>query len=144
MALTAREKAELLDRVDLFRGLGGVPLSAIADKAVEVAFPSGRPIARQGEVGTGFFLIVNGAARVTRDGDTIATLGPGDFFGELSLLDQQPRVATVQADGPTPTVCLAIASWEFERLLEEQPRVAIGLLKGVARRLRDVTDQHRH
>jgi CRP/FNR family cyclic AMP-dependent transcriptional regulator len=144
MTLTAREKADLLDRVDLFRGLGGVPLSAIADKAVEVEFPSGRPIARQGEVGTGFFLIVNGAARVTRDGDTIATLGPGDFFGELSLLDQQPRVASVVAHGPTPTVCLAIASWEFERLLEEQPRVAIALLKGVARRLRDVTDQRRH
>jgi len=144
VALTAREKAELLDRVDLFRGLGGVPLSAIADRAVEVEFPSGRPIARQGEVGTGFFLIVSGAARVTRDGDTLATLGAGDFFGELSLLDQQPRVATVTAEGPVPTVCLAIASWDFERLLEEQPRVAIGLLKGVARRLRDVTDQHRH
>jgi CRP-like cAMP-binding protein len=144
VALTAREKGELLDRVDLFRGLGGVPLSAIADRAVEVEFPAGRPIARQGEVGTGFFLIVSGTAQVTRDGSTIATLGPGEFFGELSLLDQMPRVATVTAGEPGPTVCLAIASWDFERLLEEQPRVAIALLKGVARRLRDVTDQHRH
>lgn len=142
MALTAREKQELLDRVDLFAGLGGVPLSAIAERAVEVEFPSGRPMARQGEVGTGFFLVVSGGALVTRDGETIATLGPGDFFGELSLLDRQPRVATVTAAGPT--VCLAIASWDFERLLEEQPRVAIGLLRGVARRLRDVTDQRRH
>ena len=144
MALTPREKAELLDRVDLFRGLGGVPLSAIADRAVEVEFPRGHVIARQGEVGTGFFLIVSGAARVTRDGDEIATLGPGEFFGELSLLDQGPRVASVTAGGNPATVCLAIASWDFERLLEEQPRVAIGLLKGVARRLRDVTDQLRH
>ena len=142
VALTAREKSELLDHVDLFAGLGGVPLSAIADRAVEVEFLAGRPIARQGEVGTGFFLIVSGGAQVTRDGEPIATLGPGDFFGELSLLDQQPRVATVAAVGRT--VCLAIASWDFERLLEEQPRVAIGLLRGVARRLRDVTDQHRH
>lgn len=142
MPLTAREKSELLDRVDLFAGLGGVPLSAIADRSVEVEFPTGRAIARQGEVGTGFFLIVSGGAQVTRDGDLIATLGPGDFFGELSLLDQQPRVATVSAKGRT--ICLAIASWDFERLLEEQPRVAIGLLRGVARRLRDVTDQHRH
>ena len=142
VALTAREKQELLDRVDLFKGLGGVPLSAIADRAVEVEFPSGRPIARQGEVGTGFFLIISGGGRVTRDGQHVATLGPGDFFGELSLLDQQPRVATVAAAGPT--VCLAIASWDFERLLEEQPRVAIGLLRGVARRLRDVTDHQRH
>lgn len=142
MALSAREKQELLDGVDLFAGLGGVPLSAIAERAVEVEFPSGRPMARQGEVGTGFFLIVSGSAVVTRDGETIATLGPGDFFGELSLLDQQPRVATVTAAGRA--VCLAIASWDFERLLEEHPRVAIGLLRGVARRLRDVTDQRRH
>ena len=142
MALTAREKTELLDRVDLFDGVGDVPLAAIAARAVEVEFPASRPIARQGEVGTGFFLIVSGAARVVRDGEEIATLGPGDFFGELSLLDQQPRVATVTAVGPT--VCLGIASWDFERLLEEQPRVAIGLLRVVARRLRAVTDQHRH
>jgi CRP-like cAMP-binding protein len=78
---------------------------------------------------------------VTRDGREIARLGPGDFFGELSLLDQSPRIATVAAIGLT--VCLAIASWEFERLLEEQPRVAIGLLRGVARRLREVTDSQR-
>jgi CRP-like cAMP-binding protein len=142
VALTAREKSDLLDRVDLFRGLGGVPLAAIADRATEVEFSAGRPIARQGEVGTGFFLIVSGAAHVSRDGQRIATLGPGDFFGELSLLDQQPRVASVVADGPT--VCLAIASWDFERLLEEQPRVAIGLLRGVAARLRDVTEDSRH
>jgi len=142
VALTAREKSELLDRVDLFAGLGGGPLSAIADRAVEVDFPSGRPIARQGEVGTGFFMIVSGAAVVTRDGDRIATLGPGDFFGELSLLDRQPRIATVTSDGPA--TCLAIASWDFEQLLEDQPRLAIALLRGTARRLRDVTDQHRH
>jgi CRP/FNR family transcriptional regulator, cyclic AMP receptor protein len=142
VALTAREKSELLDHVDLFTELGGVPLSAIADRAVEVEFASGRPIARQGEIGTGFFLIVSGAARVTRDGQPVATLEPGDFFGELSLLDRQPRVATVTAEGPT--VCLAIASWDFEKLLEEQPRLAIGLLRVVARRLRDVTDQHGH
>ena len=140
MALTAREKSELLNRVELFAGLGGVPLSAIADRAVEVEFPAGRAIVRQGEVGTGFFLIVSGGGRVTRDGQLIATLKPGDFFGEMSLLDGMPRVATVSAHGPT--VCLGIASWEFEGLLEEQPKLAIGLLRGVARRLRDLTDAH--
>ena len=138
MALTAREKSDLLNRVELFAGLGGVPLSAIADRSVEVEFGADRPIARQGEVGTGFFLIVSGGGRVTRDGKLIATLKPGEFFGEMSLLDGMPRVATVTADGPT--ICLAIATWEFEKLLEEQPRLAIGLLRGVARRLRDVTD----
>src|SRR3954451_3313137 len=101
VVLTAREKSDLLDRVDLFKGLGGVPLSAVADRAVEVDFPSGRPIVRQGDDGAGFYLIVSGGARVTRDGQELARLGPGDFFGELSLLDREPRVASVTADGPT-------------------------------------------
>ena len=79
---------------------------------------------------------------MSRDGEHLATLGPGDFFGELSLLDRQPRVATVTAEGPR--ICLAIASWDFEALLEEQPKLAIAILRGVARRLRDVTDQHRN
>ena len=134
MPLTAREKADLLDRVDLFANLGGVPLTAVAEGAVEVEFPAGRVIARQGEVGTGFFLIVSGGARVVRDGDLIETLGPGQFFGELSLIDQQPRFASVIAEGPT--TCLAIASWDFDRLLEEHPRLAIGVLRAVVRRLR--------
>ena len=139
MALTALEKANLLDRVDLFAGLGGISLEAIAEHAVEVDFATGRPIVRQGEVGTGFFLVVSGGARVVRDGDELARLGPGDFFGELSLLDQQPRIATVTADGPT--TCLAIASWEFEELLDEQPRLAVGILKAVVRRLRALSEQ---
>ena len=142
MALTAREKSDLLDRVELFSGLGGVPLSAIADVAVEVEFPAGRAIVRQGEVGTGFFLLVSGAAKVVRDGETIARLAPGDFFGELSLLEQAPRTASVIAD--EPTACLGIASWDFERLLEEQPGLAVGILRGVARRLRLATESQRH
>ena len=142
MTLTALEKANLLDRVDLFAGLGGVSLEAIAEHAVEVEFATGRPIVRQGEVGTGFFLIVSGRARVVRDGEEIARLGPGDFFGELSLLDQQPRIATVTALGST--TCLAIASWDFERLLDEQPRLAVGILKAVVRRLRAASDQPGH
>ena len=140
--LTANEKTELLDRVTLFGGLGGESLRAIAERAVEVEFPAERPIARQGEVGTGFFLIVRGSARVVHDGTVIARLGPGEFFGEISLLDQMPRIASVIADAPT--TCLAVASWDFERLLEEQPKVAIAVLRTVARRLRDVTAMQRH
>jgi CRP/FNR family transcriptional regulator, cyclic AMP receptor protein len=142
VALTAQEKLLLLDRVELFSGVTGVPLRGIAERAVEVEFPAERTIARQGEIGTGFFLIVTGGARVVRDGAVIATLGPGDFFGELSLLDQAPRVATVVAT--EPTLCIALASWEFERLLESEPRLAIAILRGVARRLRSVTELPRH
>jgi len=142
MTLTAQEKANLLDQVDLFAGLGGISLEAIAGHAIEVEFAPGHPIVRQGEVGAGFFLVVSGAARVIRDGDEIARLGPGEFFGELALLDRQPRIATVAADGPT--TCLAIASWEFEQLLDEQPRLALGILRAVVRRLRAMSEPPRH
>jgi CRP-like cAMP-binding protein len=142
MSLTTERKIPLLRGVALFDDIGPEGLAMIAERAVEVDFAEGRTIVRQGEVGTGFFLITSGAARVVRDGQTIAEDGPGDFFGELSLLDGGPRIASVVASAPT--TCLALASWEFEALLESQPRLAIAILKGVARRLRDVSEEHRH
>lgn len=142
MSLTTDRKIALLATVGLFDGIEPDGLQLIAERAIEVDFPAGRQIVRQGEVGTGFFLIVAGRARVVRDGETIAQLGPGDFLGELSLLDREPRIATVVAE--TPTTCLAIASWEFEALLEAQPRLTISILRGVARRLRAMSEEHRH
>jgi CRP/FNR family cyclic AMP-dependent transcriptional regulator len=142
MTLTSDRRIELLGTVALFGGIGREGLAAVAEKAIEVDFPEGRQIVRQGEVGTGFFLIAMGSADVVRDGRTIARLGPGDFFGELSLLDREPRIATVVA--AAPTTCLAIASWEFESVLETQPGLAIAILRGVARRLRAVSEEHRH
>jgi CRP-like cAMP-binding protein len=142
MTLTTDRRIELLGPVGLFDGIGPEGLAAVAERAIEVDFPDGRQIVRQGEVGTGFFLIASGGADVVRDGRTIARLGPGDFFGELSLLDGEPRIATVVAR--TPTTCLAIASWEFETVLETQPGLAIAILRGVARRLRAVSEEHRH
>ena len=140
MSLTTDHRVDLLRTVALFDGIDGDGLARIADRAIEVDFPADRTIVRQGEVGTGFFLVVSGRARVVRDGATIAELGPGDFFGELSLLDGEPRIATVTAE--VPTTCLALASWEFETLLEAEPPLAI--LRGVARRLRSVSEEHRH
>lgn len=142
MSLTTERKIPLLRAVALFDGIGPDGLAMVAEHAVEVDFADGRSIVRQGEVGTGFFLVTSGAARVVRDGTTIAEYGPGDFFGELSLLDGGPRIASVVATAPT--TCLAIASWEFEALLESQPRLAIAILKGVAGRLRAVSEEHRH
>jgi CRP-like cAMP-binding protein len=142
MSLTTDRKTDLLRDVELFRGVDPVHLARIADAAVEVDFPAGRPIARQGEIGTGFYLILSGAVRVVRDGEVIARLGPGEFFGELSILDGQPRIAQVLAD--EPTTCLAIASWDFERLLLDEPHLTLAILRGVARRLRAVSEDHRH
>lgn len=142
MALTPAQRAHLLEGVGLFSATGARGRSAIARRAVEVDFPQGRRIARQGEVETGFFLIVTGSVSVVRDGAVIATLGPGQFFGELSLLDRRPRIATVVAD--EPTTCLALPSWEFQQLLETEPRIAAAVLKEVAGRLRALSVDHAH
>ena len=141
MTLTQDRRAELLGACPLFRGLDGLGLAAVAAAAIEVEFPAGRVIARQGEIGTGFFVVVDGSVRVVRDGTIVARLGPGEFFGELSVLDGGPRVAQVLA--AEPTRCLALASWDFERVLREEPAVALSVLRVVAARLREVTTDHR-
>jgi CRP-like cAMP-binding protein len=142
MALTQDRRAELLAAVRLFAGVDDEGMSAIAERSVEVSFHDGHVIARQGDVGTGFFLIADGGASVIRDGRTIATLGPGDFFGELSVLDGQPRTAQVVAVGLT--TCLALATWDFEALVAEQPGVGLAVLRGLATRLRELTEADRH
>ena len=77
-----------------------------------------------------------------RDGEDRGRLGPGDFFGELSVLDGRPRIAQVVA--VEPTTCLALASWDFEAVVLEQPSVALAILRELAGRLRDLTEAHRH
>lgn len=142
MTLTRDRVTELLSAARLFDGVDADGMARVAAVAVEVEFPADHVIARQGEIGTGFFVIVSGAARVVRDGETVATIGPGDFFGELSVLDGRPRTAQVIADGPT--TCLALASWDFEAVLLDQPGVTLAILRGLASRLRDLTEAHRH
>jgi CRP-like cAMP-binding protein len=142
MTLTRDRKADLLSAARLFDGVDAEGMDRIAEVAVEVEFPAEHVIARQGDIGTGFFVVVSGAVRVVRDGEVIARLGPGDFFGELSVLDGLPRLAQVIADGPT--TCLALATWDFESVLLEEPRVTLAILRGVARRLRDLTEAQQH
>jgi CRP-like cAMP-binding protein len=142
MTLTADRRAALIGACPLFRGLVPADLQSVAAVAIEVDFPAERVIARQGEIGTGFFIVVSGRVRVVRDGATVAHLGPGEFFGELSVLDHRPRNAQVAA--AAPTTCLALASWDLEGVITEQPRVALSMLRVLATRLRDLTDAHRH
>lgn len=142
MTLTRDDRLALLASAPLLAGVDAAGLAAIVDRVVDVEYPAGHVIARQGEVGTGLFIVATGGARVVRGGRTVATLGPGDFFGELSVLDGRPRVAQVVADGET--VCLALASWDFEAVVHEQPSVAMAILRGLAGRLRDLTEADRH
>ncbi len=142
MTLTHDRRTELLAGCPLFKGIDAEGLAALAERATPVDFPPGHVIARQGDIGTGFFVIVAGMVRVVRDGEVVARLGPGEFFGELSVLDRQPRNATVSAE--VPTCCLALASWDFETILLEQPALTLAILRGVAARLREVTESARH
>lgn len=142
MTQTLDDRTRLLASTRMFADVDADGLARIGARITEIEVPAGRVIARQGEIGTGFYVIVAGSARVVRDGATIAHLGPGDFFGELSVLDGRPRVAQVVSD--EPTTCLALASWDFEAVVIEQPTLALAILRGLAGRLRDLTEGANH
>ncbi len=89
---------------------------------------------REGEAGVGFFVVVDGSATVSVGGEERATIGPGDSFGEMALLDEGPRSATIVA--ATDLRCLALSAWEFKPFVEENPSVAWAMLQTLAARLR--------
>jgi CRP/FNR family transcriptional regulator, cyclic AMP receptor protein len=122
--------------VPLFGEFGDKELQRVATIAKEVEFPAGKDIARQGETGIGFHMILEGEVSVSVDGVNHATLGPGSYFGEMSLLDGGPRSATVTATSKLKTVSLT--SWDFNVLLDQYPELARGLLIELCRRLRSV------
>ena len=142
MPTTPDHRIDLLAAAPLLTGVDAAGLASVAERVVEVEFEPGQVIARQGDVGTGFFIVASGSVRVIRDGDTIATLGPGEFFGELAVLDGQPRSAQVVA--AEPTVVLGLASWDFEAVVRERPEIALAVMRGLAVRLRGLTEAHRH
>ena len=142
MTITQDRRASLLAGCPLFGGVTPDDLAAIAERSLEVDFPADHVIARQGEIGTGLFIIVNGAVKVVRSGEQLARLKGGDFFGELSVLDRMPRTASVTTE--VETVCLALASWDFEAAVAESPSIALAILRGLAMRLRERTEADRH
>jgi CRP-like cAMP-binding protein len=142
MTLTLDETARRLADVPLFAGVPPDGLERIAGRVSELDVPADRPIVRQGEIGTGFYIVVSGSVEVVRDGVRVAVLGPGEFFGELSILDGRPR--TAQVVSLEPTICLALPSWEFEAVVSEQPTVALAILRELAGRLRELTEVPNH
>jgi CRP-like cAMP-binding protein len=123
-----------LAQVPLFSALSRKELGLVARRAEDVTVDAGRVLVSEGATGSEFFVIVDGKASVAMHGRKVATLGPGDAFGELALLDKAPRNATVVAE--TPMELVVLGQREFGGLIDEVPGFARKLLAGMARRLR--------
>lgn len=137
--MSQQDVAAKLAKVPIFSECSKRELAVIARAAKEVAHAEGTVIAREGERGIGLFLILEGECKVTIGGKTKAKLGPGDFFGEVALLDGGPRTATVTA--MTPVRLVGITGWVFRGLLMEHPSIALKTLEAVAGRLRSVSKE---
>lgn len=124
-----------LSKMWLFSGCTRKELALIARASDEVHVPSGRVLCDEGRVGQQFFLIVDGKAVVKRKGRKVATLGPGQYFGELALLDRMPRSASVASE--TEMDLLVLGQREFNGVMEEIPSLARKLLTAMSTRLRE-------
>lgn len=128
----------LLRKVPLFEGLSQTHLRSVAALAEEIRYSPGRMIVRTGSPGAAFYVIVEGNAKVVRGKIASAKgtweLGPGDFFGEMALLDGGPRTASVVAE--TPLTTIRIERTPFRQMLREEPDIALKLLETMAVRMR--------
>jgi CRP/FNR family cyclic AMP-dependent transcriptional regulator len=136
MHVTKKRRLELLRSVWLFEQCSQRELSVLEGAATEMQLPAGKILTEQGALGRHFVVIVEGEVEVIRDGTQIAVLGPGSFFGEMSLLDGQPRTATATTLGPAHVLMLTTAA--FNEVLATMPSVDRKLLTVLARRLRDI------
>jgi CRP-like cAMP-binding protein len=130
-----KQGVDLLAHVPLFEGLPKRMLKQLAEKADVVTFNERDPIVEEGQAGGTFFVLVEGEAKIVRGKRTIARVAPGEFFGEISLLDGGPRTASVIA--VTPVTAIRIFKRSFDRLVSSDPSVATRMLSVVARRLRE-------
>ncbi len=130
----AQPSIELLQRVPLFADLEKRDLTQIASSFKAREYAAGDTLAIEGEGGVGFFLIESGEATVSVRGQEIARLKAGDSFGEVALIDDGARTATVTAD--TDMVCYGMSFWEFRPIVESSSQIAWKLLQALAKQLR--------
>jgi len=126
--------AEQVKSVPLFTDLNKKELKELAGSFKERTFNAGETIASEGAGGIGFFIIDEGEAKVMRGDQDVARLGPGDYFGELALIDEGTRTATLVAE--TDMTCYGLTSWEFRPLVEGSSQIAWKLLQALAKQLR--------
>jgi CRP-like cAMP-binding protein len=140
--MASKTTIEMLGSVGLFEGLSRRELGMIHKQAREMDYPEGKTIVKEGDAGVSFHLILEGKAKVVARGRTEATLRPGQYFGELSLIDRGPRTASVIATTNVRT--LVLVSWEFMAMLDESPKITRKLLLEFCSRLREERTVHTH
>jgi len=133
------DPTESLRRVPLFAGLDKKELDLVGKLIKEQSYPAGATIVKSGAGGHGLYIIKEGRVTVVRDGQSVANFGPGQFFGEISVLDGGLRTADVRAD--TDTVCLTLISWEVKPLLMENASISYKMLLEMIKRLRSQAPQ---
>jgi CRP-like cAMP-binding protein len=131
--LGGNQKVDLISKVPLFEHCSKRELEHIASVADEIDLAQGKQLMRQGEAGREFFVLLEGSAEVTQDGERINDLEPGDFFGEIALISDAPRTATVTTTSPVRA--LVVTARSFQRLVEEMPEIQRNVLAAAVDRL---------
>lgn len=139
--ITTVEKVLFLKSIDLFRALPGEELAQIAEIAEEVPVGSGDVVFAEGDPGDALYIVVEGRVQVTKGEKKLAELGERECFGEMSVLDSEPRSATVAAT--MEALLLKIGREEFKDILGERPEIAAGIMKVLSRRLREANARSR-
>src|SRR5438132_13183924 len=133
---TKKEITELPSNISFFSGCSGKELSRLASRVEERRVDSGAVLVAQGDAGDEFFVVAEGLVEASVNGKKVGSIRPGSFFGEMALLDQGPRVATVTA--AVPTRVLVLDARGFADVVKELPSVALTVMRGLAERLRAV------
>ena len=130
----AQPSVDTIAGVPLFAGLERRALERIASSFKERRFVAGSIVSSEGQSGAGFFVIADGTGKVTVGGEERGSLGPGDYFGEIALIDEGARSATITAE--TDMTCYGLTPWEFRPIVESDSTVAWKLLQALARKVR--------
>ena len=135
--LGSNSKIDLIKGVPLFASASKQELAEIAGIADEIDLPEGKVLIKEGDTGREFFVLIEGTAEIARGGKKVASIGPGDFFGEIALIAKTPRNATITTTSPIRT--LVITDRAFRQLLDHAPQIQIGVLTALAERLAPTT-----
>lgn len=142
MGIRTDHKLELLKRVPLFAGLSARDIEQVGRLAEEVDLPRDKVLMREGASGDEFFIVVEGTVRIERGGAGLRSMGPGDFLGEIALIDNGPRTATATAE--TPLKVFVLAHREFHSLMDGYPTIRACVFEALAARVRRLEPETPH